>query len=77
MKGYLSVREVAYKWNVSESRVHKLCQTGRIPELERFGRSWAIPIDAEKPIDPRRNKSKPVTDLCVQSVFSKGEGNDS
>ena len=56
MKGYMSAREASYKWDVSESRVHKLCQAGRIPNLERFGRSWAIPADAEKPTDPRREK---------------------
>ena len=54
MKGYMSAREASYKWGVSESRVHKLCQAGRIPGLERFGRSWAIPSDADKPVDPRR-----------------------
>ncbi len=30
-------------------------QVGRIPGLERFGRFWVIPADAEKPTDPRRN----------------------
>lgn len=57
MKGYMSAREASYKWGVSESRVHKLCQAGRIPGLERFGRSWVIPADAEKPDDPRRNRT--------------------
>ena len=54
MKGYLSVREISYKWNVSERWVSKLAQDGRIPGVERFGRSWAIPEDAEKPADPKR-----------------------
>ena len=58
MKGYLSARDASYKWGVSESRVHKLCQQGRIPGLERFGRSWVIPEDAEKPDDPRRNRKR-------------------
>ena len=60
MKGYMSAREASYKWGVSESRVHKLCQAGRIPGLERFGRSWVIPADAQKPADPRtvRQNSK-------------------
>lgn len=58
MKGYMSAREASYKWGVSESRVHKLCQAGRIPGLERFGRSWVIPADAEKPTDPRHTKNK-------------------
>ena len=56
MKGYMSARAASYKWGVSESRVHKLCQQGRVPGLERFGRSWAIPDNAIKPIDPRKEK---------------------
>ena len=56
MKGYLSVREISYKWNISERWVSKLAQDGRIPGVERFGRSWAIPVDAEKPADPRKEK---------------------
>ncbi len=59
MKGYMSAREASYKWDVSESRVHKLCQAGRIPGPERFGRSWAIPDTAEKPCDPRCAKHNP------------------
>ena len=31
MKGYLSVREISYKWNISERWVSKLAQDGRIP----------------------------------------------
>ena len=56
MKGYLSVREISYKWSASERWVSKLAQDGRIPGVERFGRSWAIPVDAEKPADPRKEK---------------------
>lgn len=41
MKGYLSVREISDKWNVSERRVSKPARDGRIPGVERFGRSWA------------------------------------
>jgi hypothetical protein len=58
MKGYLSVREISYKWNVSERWVSKLAQDGRIPGVERFGRSWAVPEDAEKPADPRKAKEQ-------------------
>ena len=58
MKGYLSVREISYEWNVSERWVSKLAQDGRIPGCERFGRSWAIPEDSQKPEDPRRDASR-------------------
>jgi hypothetical protein len=58
MKGYLSVREISYKWNVSERLVSKLAQDGRIPGVERFGQSWAVPEDAEKSADPRKAKEQ-------------------
>lgn len=56
--GYISVREAAKKWQVSERRVHQYCKEDRIPGLQRFGRSWAIPEKAEKPSDPRREVVK-------------------
>ena len=55
MMGYMSVREASYKWGVSESRVHMPCRAGRIPALERFGRSRVIPADAKKPGNLRKN----------------------
>lgn len=59
MKGYLSIREISYKWGVSERRVNQYCTQGRIPGAERFGRSWAIPENAVKPADPRKaNRTK-------------------
>ena len=56
MKGYLSIRETSYKWGVSERRVNQYVTDGRIPGVERFGRSWAIPENAKKPGDPRGTK---------------------
>ena len=54
MFGVISVQETAEKWQVSERRVQKLCEDGRIKGVQRFGRSWVIPADAEKPADLRR-----------------------
>ena len=51
---YLTVRETAEKWNLSERTVQQLCTQGRISGAQKFGKSWAIPADAEKPGDPRR-----------------------
>ena len=58
MEKYITIREASYKWSVSERRVNQYCTQGRIPGAERFGRSWAIPIDAQKPTDPRKNTRK-------------------
>ena len=55
---YLSVREISYKWNVSERWVSKLAQDGRIPGVEWFNWLQAISKDAEKHADPRIAKEK-------------------
>lgn len=51
---YISVREAAEKWHITLRQVQNLCKENRIPGAARFGRSWAIPPDAEKPADGRR-----------------------
>lgn len=58
MEGYLSIREAAEKWGVSQRRINQYCAEGRIPGAERFGGSRAIPENARKPGDPRREKKK-------------------
>lgn len=50
---YISVKDAAVKWNISERRIQKLCEQRRILGVIRFGKSWAIPKDAEKPKDNR------------------------
>ena len=51
-KGYISVREASCRWGVSERRGNQYCAEGRISGVSVFGRSWAIPEDAEKPSAP-------------------------
>lgn len=58
MKSFLSIRETALKWNVSERRVNQYCAEGRVPGAQKFGKSWAIPADADKPKDPRRARKE-------------------
>lgn len=58
MLDYISVRDAAVKWNISERRIQKLCEQNRIDGVIRFGRSWAIPKDAQKPIDKRNRENK-------------------
>jgi len=55
---YISVRDAAAKWGISERRIQKLCEEGRIYGIVRFGRSWAIPADTEKPADGRLRNNK-------------------
>lgn len=53
---YISVKDAAKKWSVSERRVQKLCEQNRIDGVVRFGYVWAIPANAEKPADKRIKK---------------------
>ncbi|WP_312943206.1 DNA-binding protein [Oscillibacter sp.] len=40
---------------MSERRIQKLCEENRVMGAVRFGYAWAIPKDAEKPADARKN----------------------
>lgn len=53
---YITARDAAALWDVSERRVQKLCEDGRIPDVQRFGRSWMIPSEAQKPEDMRKQR---------------------
>ncbi len=50
---YLTTKQAAEKWNISDRRVRILCSEGKIPGVIREGRSWMIPSDAGKPEDGR------------------------
>jgi excisionase family DNA binding protein len=50
---YISVKEAAAKWGISDRRVRVLCKQGKIPGVVREGRSYLIPTDAAKPADGR------------------------
>ena len=58
MKDYLSLREAAQKWGVSERRINQYCTEGRIAGAQRIGKAWAIPSNAQKPGDPRRMRQQ-------------------
>ena len=51
--GYITLKQASEKWNISERRIRRLIQEGRIEGAVKFGRDWAIPVDATKPEDKR------------------------
>ena len=53
MAGTMFVKDAAKLWNISERRVSALCKNGKIEGAIKQGKSWLIPIDAEKPSDGR------------------------
>lgn len=54
---YMTVREAAKKWNITERWVQKLCGENRIKGAVRFSRVWMIPKDTAKPVDGRRKEN--------------------
>ena len=53
MEGFATIQETAAKWNLTERRVQKMCSDGKIKGVSKFGKVWAIPADAERPVDER------------------------
>ncbi|MDY4888161.1 MAG: hypothetical protein SO135_00230 [Sphaerochaetaceae bacterium] len=51
---YISVKEAAANWQISERRVRSLCSDGRIEGAARHGDwAWSIPTTTARPIDGR------------------------
>ena len=57
---FMTVKETATKWGLSERRLQTICNEGMIPGVIKFGRSWAIPVNAQKPVDKRIKSGKYV-----------------
>ena len=53
MTGYIHVKEAAKLWNIGERQVSHLCKIGKVNGAVKQGRTWMIPVDAEKPADQR------------------------
>ena len=54
----ITIKEASIKWGISERRIQMLCNDGRIDGAMKFGNTWAIPKDADKPIDARIKTGK-------------------
>lgn len=50
---YISARETADKWGISQRRVATLCAESRVPYASMVGNMWIIPENATKPSDAR------------------------
>lgn len=50
-------KQAAELWGISARRVALLCAQGRIPGTVKAGKTWMLPLDAQKPLDPRLGKA--------------------
>lgn len=55
---YITIQEAAEKWGLKVRRVQVMCSENKIPGAQRFGHAWAIPADAERPVDGRVKSGK-------------------
>lgn len=62
---YITVKQAAEKWGISERRIRVLCAQGKINGVYQEGRGWKIPADALKPADGRY-KSKESILLIIE-----------
>ena len=53
---YITAKEAAEKWGISQRRVQVLCEQGRIEGAVRLVWAWAIPRDIIKPLDARKKR---------------------
>ena len=58
---YLSVKEAAAKWGVSERSARNYCAGGRVEGAFLTGKTWNIPETAEKPARLNARVSEPVS----------------
>lgn len=65
---YLSVSEIAKKWNITDRMVRNYCAQGRIPGAFLTGKTWNIPSNAVK---PTREKLKPFSNNKLLNILKE------
>lgn len=63
---YISTKEAAARWGVSERLVQRYCIENRILGAKKFGHYWMIPAGAEK---PPKHRQKEVPKTSYDSLF--------
>ena len=73
---YLSVSEIAKKWEVSERSVRNYCAQGRVNGASITGKIWKISENAEKPerINKRKEVKITLLDILKEQKASKYSG---
>ena len=71
---FMSAREAADKWGISQRRVAVLCSEQRIKEATMVGNMWIIPSSAEKPIDARSTRYNRIEGKAVKPFLKWAGG---
>jgi len=65
---FLSVKEIAKKWNLSERTIRNYCASGKIKGAFLTGKTWSVPSDT---IKPERINAKTGLSLLDRLLFEK------
>lgn len=57
---YITVKQAAEKWGISERRIRVLCAQGKINGVYQEERGWKIPANALKPADGRYKSKESI-----------------
>lgn len=73
---YLSSSEIAKIWNLSERSVRNYCNHGKVPGAILNGKTWLIPLEAQKPKRQVRfsNKIKKLSEILKEEKQSSLKG---
>ncbi|MBF1184195.1 MAG: Fic family protein [[Eubacterium] sulci] len=65
---YITVKQAAEKWGISDRRVRVLCSEGKITGACQEGRAWKIPHDAAKPTDGRYKTKESLIPIIEEKL---------
>ena len=70
---YITVKEAAEKWKISERMVRKYCEQGKFEGVIHAGSVWILPMDAAQPNEVSSKKVK-VTPFANKVMYQRNKG---
>jgi len=71
---FMTAKEAASKWSITQRRVALLCSENRINGAEYYGKMWLIPKLAQKPEDRRITRFEPPAEMAVKPFLKWAGG---
>ena len=63
---FMTVKQAAEQWGISDRRIRVLCSQGKIPGAYQEGKGWKIPVSAKKPTDGRYKSKESIYERIDQ-----------
>ena len=69
---YLTAAEAAKKWGLTPRSVQLHCEKGNVPGATLLGKTWRIPVNAERPLRKPRTGGMPSNVLAALKAEKRG-----